>query len=326
MSDKKVGIVVLNWNSWQETMDCVTSVQQLDYPNHSLYVVDNASEDGSEQRLRAWNPALRIIQSGGNLGWAGGNNVGIRIARAEGCHHVYLLNSDATVRADTLTLLVEAAQRPDAAAVGSLVVSEADPHWVEFAGCQVDPRTRFPRQIHCTLDEMDRSSGPLPIPAVKGCSMLLTQTALDRVGLLSEDYFLNYDETDWCYRASALGLANYFVPAAVVAHKGAVAFQGTAGPLYRYFIIRNRLLFAHRHLDRYGQWFAWRAALWELRSTMFPEESPRQPLSRRSMLLRSIWLGMRDYGLARYGDCPSLVRVLNRRYQESVTGDGRHER
>ena len=104
MSHKKVGIVVLNWNSWQDTMNCVSSVQQLDYLNRSLYVVDNASEDDFEQRLRTWNPSLRIIQSGGNLGWAGGNNAGIRIARAEGCHHVYLLNSDATVRADTLSL------------------------------------------------------------------------------------------------------------------------------------------------------------------------------------------------------------------------------
>ena len=62
------------------------------------------------------------------------------------------------------------------------------------------------------------------------------------MGLLSEDYFLNYDEADWCYRASAQGMSHYFVPAAVVAHKGAVSFQGTEGPLYRYFIVRNRLL------------------------------------------------------------------------------------
>ncbi len=321
MSHKKVGIVVLNWNSWRETMDCVNSVQGLEYPDYSLYIVDNASDDCSEQTLRAWKPTLRIIQSGGNLGWAGGNNVGIRVARAEGCHHIYLLNSDATVRSDTLSLLVEAAMCPNAAAVGSLVVSEADPHWVEFGGCYVDPRTHFPRQIHCTLDEMDRASGPQPIIAVKGCSMLLTEVALERVGLLAEDYFLNYDEVDWCYRASALGMSHYFVPAAVVAHKGAVSFQGTTGPLYRYFIVRNRLLFAHRHLGRSEQWSAWRAALWELRSTLFPTESPRQSLSRRLMLLRSIWLGMRDYSLSRYGDCPSLVRVLNRRYQEAVTDD-----
>ncbi len=322
MSHKKVGIVVLNWNSWQDTMNCVSSVQQLDYLNRSLYVVDNASEDDSEQRLRTWNPSLRIIQSGGNLGWAGGNNAGIRIARAEGCHHVYLLNSDATVRADTLSLLVEVAQRPDAAAVGSLVVSESDPNWVEFGGCVVDPRTRLPRQIHCALDEMDRGSGPVRIPAVKGCSMLLTETALDRVGLLSEDYFLNYDEADWCYRASAQGMSHYFVPAAVVAHKGAVSFQGTEGPLYRYFIVRNRLLFARRHLGRRGLWFAWRAALAEFKSTSFPTEARRQPLSSRLMLLRSIWLAMRDYGLSRFGDCPPVVRDLNRRYQAAVTDRG----
>ncbi len=265
MSHPKVGIIVLNWNSWRETMDCVNSLQHLEYPNYAVYTVDNASSDGSEGRLRAWNPTLRIIQSGANLGWAGGNNTGIRIARADSCYHIYLLNSDTTVRPDTLTLLLEAAEHPNAASVGSLVVSEADPNWVEFGGCYIDPRTRFPRQIHCMLNEMDRAAGPQPIVAVKGCSMLLTNAALDRVGLFSEDYFLNYDETDWCYRASALGMSHYFVPAAVVAHKGAVSFQGTDGPVYRYFIIRNRLLFASRHLRRTKQWFAWRAALAELK-------------------------------------------------------------
>src|SRR5580698_6466820 len=103
----KLGIIVLNWNSWRETMDCVNSLQHLEYPNYAVYIVDNASSDGSEDRLRAWNPALRIIQSGANLGWAGGNNAGIQIARAEACYHVYLLNSDTTVRSDTLSLLVQ---------------------------------------------------------------------------------------------------------------------------------------------------------------------------------------------------------------------------
>jgi GT2 family glycosyltransferase len=322
MLDKKVGIVVLNWNSWRETMECIESVQKLEYANWLLYIVDNASSDDSERRLRAWGPTLRIIQSGGNLGWAGGNNVGIRAARADGCGHVYLLNNDATVQTQTLTLLVETTKFPGAAAIGSLVVAKADPQWVEFGGCHVDPRTHFPRQVHCTMDQMDRTSGPQPIIAVKGCSMLLTDTALDRVGLLHEDYFLNFDETDWCYRANALGMSNYFVPAAVVAHEGAVSFQGTTGPLYQYFATRNRLLFAHRHLDRRGRRFAWRAALWDLRSALRPTELPRLSPRRRRMLAWSIWLGVRDYSLGRYGDCPPLVRDLNRRFRDDIADGG----
>jgi GT2 family glycosyltransferase len=91
----KVGIVLLNWNGWRDTVACLQSLRTLDYVPYEVYLVDNASEDDSEFRLRQWDPQLRIIQAGGNLGWAGGCNVGIRAALAEGCAHVYLLNNDA---------------------------------------------------------------------------------------------------------------------------------------------------------------------------------------------------------------------------------------
>ena len=318
-SDRKVGIIVLNWNSWRDTIDCVTSVRKMAYQNYRLYVVDNASGDGSEEHLRQFDQTLTIIQSGDNLGWAGGNNVGIRAALAGGCEHVYLLNSDARVRVDTLNYLVEATELPCAAALGSMVVAESNPEWVEFAGSKIDPRTHHPLHIYCNLVEQAQNPKAVPTVAVKGCSMLLTGAALEKVGLLSDEYFLNYDETDWCYRAAARGMINYFVPASVVSHRGAGSFGGTESPLYRYFITRNRLLFAHRCLDPQGRHFAWRITLWEFKRALVSSHGTRRTsLRHRLILALSVWFGLRDYCLNHLGDCPALVRRMNHRFVSSL--------
>jgi hypothetical protein len=311
----KVGIVLLNWNGWRDTIECLESLHLLDYPNFDVYVVDNASSDGSEFHLRAWDPALKVIQSGGNLGWAGGCNVGIRAALARNCEHIYLLNNDAMVRSDTLSRLVDAASAPNAAALGSLVVSATDAGWAEFAGTVLDESSHHPRQISRRLDEVPAQTEASPTPAVKGCSMLLTGPALRKIGLLAEEYFLNYDETDWCFRAREGGMVNYYVPTSIVAHKGAVSFNGTNNPLYRYFVTRNRLLFARRHLDARGRLFAWRAALWEIRHALLLSLGQDRPsLRNRLRLLSSVLLAIRDYSLGRYGDCPTAVRDLARKY------------
>ena len=307
-----IGIVILNWNGWRDTLEAIASTRRLTHPRFRVYVVDNASTDGSEARLRAHAHAnalgLTVIQSGANLGWSGGNNMGIRAAQSDGCAHVLLLNNDATLRPDALARLAAAADTlPDAAALGALIVSADDPEHVEFGGAWIDPRTHLPLQAHGRLNEMALPASPARMPMVKGCAMLLTATGLARVGALTEDYFLNYDEADWCYRATAAGLGVYLIPDAVVEHKGALSFQGTEGPLYRYFIARNRLLFARRHLDRRGRWHAWRSAFWDFRQAL----GHGGALS-RALLAFTILRAVADHAMGRYGDCPPAIRAFNR--------------
>ena len=307
----KVGIVVLNWNGWRDTIACIESIRRLDYANYRIYVVDNASADGSEKHLRDWDATLNIIQSGANLGWAGGCNVGLRAALADACDFFFLVNNDATVRPDCLTALVAAAAQPKAAALGSLVLSADDTDHAEFAGCVVDPRTEHPRQIHGPLAAVLRDARIVPVVAVKGCAMLLTRAALEKIGLFEEDFFLNFDETDWCYRATQAGMVNYFVPTSVILHQGAVSFQGTENPLYAYFITRNRLLFARRQLGRTGRYYAWRTVIWEARQALFGQAS----LPQRVLMLRAHGRAVWDYVRGRFGDCPDSIRESARRYR-----------
>ncbi len=320
--DAMIGIVVLNWNGWRDTIEAVGSTRALTYRNYRIYVVDNASTDGSEEQLRAWDPGLTVIQSGGNLGWSGGNNVGIRAALQDGCDHVLLLNNDATIRPDALTIMADALDKlPDAGALGALIVSSRDVDWIEYGGCDIDPRTGMPRQLYGDTANLRLPDMPVPAVVVKGCAMLLTAAGLARVGLLTEDYFLNFDEVDWCYRANAAGLRHYLVPRSVVEHKGAASFEGTEGPLYCYFITRNRLVFARRHLDRRGRWFAWRSALWEFRRAFGGAGAkPMRTASGRVSRIRlpmalTVLIAVWDYCRGRLGDCPGMIRTMNRRFR-----------
>ncbi len=301
-----VGIVILNWNGWRDTQQAVVSAQALTWPNTHIYVVDNGSTDRSEEELQALVPSIVLIQSGSNLGWSGGNNIGIRAAHRDGCKHILLLNNDARICPDALNLLVAAAENlDDAASVGALIVKSDNPELVEFAGADLDPRTEMPQPIYGNLGDIHLSPAPVPSATIKGCAMLLTAKGIAEVGMFTEDYFLNYDETDWCFRANRVGLQNYLVTAAIVEHKGASSFGGVEGPLYRYFMTRNRLVFAHRHLGRRGRWYAWRGAFWELRQP--PAEGVTWQQSCAAILL-----GVADYCRGRLGDCPPFVRAINR--------------
>jgi GT2 family glycosyltransferase len=310
-----VAVVILNWNTWRDTISAVQSVRASRGPAPHVVVVDNGSGDGSEGQLRAWDPGLHIVQTGANLGWSGGNNRGILAAQAAGCNQVLLLNSDARLRPDTLEVLLRALQdHPEAACAGALVVDASDTDRIEFGGARINPRTEMPRPLHGRRAAIELPVQPVACAMVKGCAMLLGAAGLARVGLLAEDYFLNFDDTDWCFRARALGLDCLLVPQAVVEHQGAVSFGGTGGPLYRYFVTRNALLFARRHLGLRGRFYAWRGVFWELRQALAGTATgvpPEAGAGQRARVATAVLWAALD-GLRRHtGDCPAMVRRWN---------------
>lgn len=313
-----IGIVIVNWNNWDETRECLDSIARSRHRHYRTYIVDNASTDNSGKTHIVFDDRTILIQSDSNRGWSGGNNLGIRAALDDGCDYVYLLNADAMVAPDTLSALAAAgANLPDAAVLGSLVVSQADPEWLEFAGTTIDAGNGHPVQTSCRRRDAKFASAVFATPAVKGCSFLMTRQGIARVGLLNEDYFLNYDETDWCFAALAAGMGVYCVANTFVLHKGATSMGGTTTPIYRYFTTRNRLLFAARRLDGKARAFAWRCALWEIKNALLGGREATLSARQRFWLLASVLLAIRDYALGRLGDCPAYVRTITRRFKAS---------
>ena len=117
-----VYIVVVNWNGWQHTVRCLDSLRKLEYPNYRVVTIDNGSTDGSAERIRAAHPDVELVESGRNLGFGGGSNIGIKLALDRGADYVWVLNNDIEVEPDTLTSLIAVARsRPGIGVVGAAV-------------------------------------------------------------------------------------------------------------------------------------------------------------------------------------------------------------
>jgi GT2 family glycosyltransferase len=242
-----VAIVIVNWNGWQDTLECLASLRRLTYPNVRVLVVDNASTNDSVARIREACPDVEIIEIDRNLGWAGGSNVGIRMAMAGGAAYIWLLNNDTVVDPQALAAMVERAEQdPRVGVVGSKICYDACPQVLWSAGGEIrwwqGGATRHRGQDHISGPEYEVAR---PVHYVTGCSLLTSFDVIRRVGLLPEEYYLYYEETEWCLRVWRAGLKVVYEPQSVVYHK--VSRSSTASPaLLEYYLTRNRLLFVRR--------------------------------------------------------------------------------
>lgn len=242
-----VYIIILNWNGWQDTMACVESCASLSWPNCRVIIVDNDSSDGSEDVLRQHFPELEIIQTGENLGFAGGNNAGIRRAFEHGADYVWLLNNDTVVDSLSLTTMVNAMETvPLAAIAGSMVYYHDTPNKIWFAGGNWEKgRLRLRHRGAYQLDE-GQFDEPCELGSVTGCSMLIRAVALRDLGLLEESYFLYWEDTELCARAGMKKYKIIFVPASHVWHKVSSTTQA-GSELQYYYHTRNGLHFLWCH-------------------------------------------------------------------------------
>lgn len=240
---KRVFIIILNWNGYKDTVECVQSLFKIDYPNYEILVVDNGSSDDSVSRLRAEFPGLTVLANGRNLGFPGGNNVGIRYAMEKGAEYVFLLNNDTVVDSKVLTELVRVAEEDkDVGMVGPVILDYINPSILWFAGSTVDYRMGWTPHWGENEELNGKWSGVYDVDRLSGCAMLIKKEVIQSIGLLDEDYFLYYEDTDWCVRANHAGYKIKCTGSARVWHK--VSDNGRRdSPMVRYYCQRNKLLF-----------------------------------------------------------------------------------
>jgi len=263
-----VRVIVLVWNDVEDTLECLTSLAEQTCRNVQIVVVDNGSEPPLEPtRFEFW-PNVRTVRNKRNLGYAGGNNVALRSAVAEGVDYVFLANNDTIFEPHMLERLITAAEGdPKIAAAGPTVLFYSDPDVVESRGRLIDRCTA----VETVRDRgLSRRCGDLATARVDflvGCGLLIRASALRRVGVLDERFFLNYEETDLCCRIADAGLRVVCVPAAEMWHKVGRSFDKSPSWLSRYYMQRNRWLFLWKRGRRGKAWVsAWRALIlgWEL--------------------------------------------------------------
>lgn len=220
-------MVVLNWNGWRDTSACLASLQQLTYPDFRILVVDNGSTDDSVTRLRQGFPGLALLQSGTNLGFGGGCNVGIREALRTGADYVWLINSDARVAPDALSHLVELAQaRTDVGAVGSVIFDMQDPGQVQAWGGGL---------VNLWLGQSHHRLTPGPVDFVSGASLLLRATALqDVAGFDERRFFMYWEDTDLGFRLRKAGWSLAVAPKSHVWHHQSASLGKESALLVEY--------------------------------------------------------------------------------------------
>jgi GT2 family glycosyltransferase len=329
MKHPAVAIVVLNWNGRSDTLACLESVLHIPSIGCRVIVADNGSRDGSVPAIRQAFPNVDLIENGANLGFAAGNNTAIQRALDAGAEFVFLLNNDTIVDPGIVDAFLDAARRmPLAGVFGAKIYFHADPQRLWYAGGYWDAKTlsfnehgagEIDQGQYDTLTETDW---------VIGCAMFVRAEVFRKVGLLEPKFFLNNEEVDFCSRVRRAGYTCAYVPQAKLWHKVSVSFGGEDSPLKEYFSARNRLLWAQRNappgvrwriyarstaglVNRYGQALLGRTVAgpltprawwWAVRAAF---ADPRN---------RAAALGVRDFWLRRFGDCPAKVRELARQW------------
>jgi GT2 family glycosyltransferase len=225
-----VTCVLLNWNGGRDTVACLDALRKSIYPNMRIVVVDNGSVDDSVARIRRAHPSLSILESDRNLGFAGGNNIGIRYALAHGSQYVWLLNNDTEPAPDALSELVARMEKdPHTGAAASICYFMDAPEAVQvWAGTQVNLWIGYAR--NATTPQTDDW-----FQSLYGASLLISGEALRDAGLLDEGFFLYWEETEFCLRLRKCGWRLVAAPGSRVLHHVNASTSGNSSARDRYF-------------------------------------------------------------------------------------------
>jgi len=232
--------VVLSWNGRADTLACLESLLGIE-----TVCVDNGSTDGSADAVAERFPAVELIRTAINLGFAAGNNVGIRRALDRGADWVLLLNNDALAE-DGLVAALEraAAARPDAGVLACKVLF-ADSGKLWYAGASFDPI--LGRSRHDGFGSADAPGELRDTARATGTGTAVSRAAIERAGLLDEELFLYAEDLEWCLRIKAAGFAIVYVPEARVLHRVSASSGGAGSPTTSYYETRNMLAVVERY-------------------------------------------------------------------------------
>lgn len=237
-----VAVVLLNWNGWRDTVNCIRSLEAMAYPEHRVIVIDNGSTDDSVQQIRSAWPGGTLIESGKNLGFGGGCNIGIQYALEHGAEYIWLLNNDTVVEQDALKTLVEAAENdPRIGAVGSVIYYFDEPTRVQvYGGGRINLWTGV--SSHLTTDTPEER-----IDYLTGASMLLRSRALQETGLFNDRrFFMYWEDADLCFRLRRAGWRLAVASASRIRHKESASL-GKTNPVLNIYFNRSAVIFFRLH-------------------------------------------------------------------------------
>ena len=252
----EVSIITINYNGLADTCALIDTIPFND-ESLEVIVVDNASLNDEASLIAQRYPQVKVIRSPKNLGFAGGNNLGIRAAHGK---YLFFLNNDTLLRPQTSDLRPLIARLESSEKIGAVcpkIRFSWDDNPIQFAGYTPLSRiTMRNRSIGFGEADQGQYDTPHPTPYAHGAAMMVKREVIEKAGLMPECYFLYYEELDWSLMIRRAGYDIWYEPATTVFHKESQA-TGQHSPLRTYYITRNRLLFVQRNAPLYERYLSY---------------------------------------------------------------------
>jgi len=304
MSIPKVSIIILNWNGWQDTLECFDSLVKITYPNYDVVVIDNDSTNESVEKIKNWinnkKTAVnyKLLINDRNAGFAGGNNPGIEYAIKNKSDYALLLNNDTIVDPGFLEKLVKVGESSRKfGIIGPKIYYETDKNRIWFGGGDFSWLSGGRHMDYDKIDDKPQDEAIKEIKFMTGCCLLIKREVIEKIGLMDEDFFLYYEDTEWSLRARKFGYKIIYAPAAHIWHKISRSVKPKTNPIVHYYHIRNALLLSKLHAPKIilGFIYIWGAAKYlkqVIKMIFFPKKKE---------IAKMIMLGVKDFYAGNFG-------------------------
>ena len=285
----KTSIITINYNGLADTCALIETIPFNE--DMEVIVVDNASDHQEADTIAERFPLVKVIRSDRNVGFAGGNNLGIQAAQGT---YLFLVNNDTVFKDFNISALIDRLESSsDIGIVCPKIRFAWDKNPIQFAGyTTLSMVTMRNRSIGYGEDDHGQYETAHPTPYAHGAAMLVKREAIDKVGLMPECYFLYYEEIDWSMMFTRAGYQIWYEPKCTIYHKESQA-TGQDSPLRTYYITRNRLLFVRRNRRGIlrGLSYAY------LTAVVAPRDMLRHITKGRFNLAKATYKGLRDFSL-----------------------------
>lgn len=282
-----VTLIIVAWNQLEKTLACLETAAALTYPNVRVLLVDNGSEPPLAGPVAGRFPGVELLRLPDNLGFGGGYNAGLRHALRGDSRHFLLLNNDTLLEPDLIAPLVEEIERaPDVGLVTAKIYYAAEPRRIWTVGANLNVFLDLKNNGQGEIDE-GQWDEPRDVDFAPFCAILIRREVLESVGLLDEEFFLYYEDMDYCRRARTAGWRIRLQPAAQVLHDVSASSGGRFSPMERYWMAQS----SGRYFRKHGR--GWRMLLivpFRLASAL--KMTARLLLAGKRDALRAYWRGL----------------------------------
>lgn len=243
----KVYIVVLNYNSPFDTINCIESIRKITYDNYKIVIIDNASTDNSIELIKLHNGFDHLIESKFNYGYASGNNLGIKYAIENNAKYICILNNDTEVESNYLNILIDKLEEDDTIGMVGPCICDFDNHEkIQTLGADIDLYRGLALGKYKGEEYSSKRDLVINVDYLGGACFIVRASLLEKTGLIPENYFLFYEETEFCYKLKNKGHKLIAVATSKIYHKRSSTINKFNGLSY-YFLNRNRVVFMRRN-------------------------------------------------------------------------------